>query len=205
MALLASHAMWTHQRLQPDRPCVWTAHDVRPFANEPLAAATRLDIPAGLSALIGGEGRGKTTLLRQLCGDTPGHVPGAFQLDLRMPHDDAHTAEQVWQRLRPLYPDWDTGLQDALTQALGLHEHRSKALYMLSTGSRRKVGLVATLASGATLTGLDQPYMALDMGSVAVLQDFLRDAAEHPSRAWLIADYEADAALPWASIIDLGA
>ena len=163
-----------------------------------------LDIPAGLSAITGGEGRCKTWLLRQLCGDTPSRVPGACLVDLHLPEDDAHTPEQVWQGLRALFPHWDIDLQVALAQALGLDEHRDKALSMLSTGSRRKVGLVATLASGATLTGLDQPYTALDMASVAVLRSFLSDAAEQTDRAWLVADYEADAALSWASVIDLG-
>ena len=196
--------MWTHRLLEPDRPCVWPVRDLRGPADGPLTHGMNLDIPAGLSAITGGEGRGKTRLLRLLCGDAPGQVAKAFHVDLRLPEDDARTPEQVWQRLRAPCPQWDTDLQNALAQALGLEAHRHKALSMLSTGSRRKVGLVATLASGATLTGLDQPYMALDMASVAVLQSFLTDAAEQTDRAWLVADYEADAALPWASVIDLG-
>lgn len=196
--------MWTHRLLEPDHPCVWSVRDLRGPVNGPQADGLNLDIPAGLSAITGGEGRGKTWLLRQLCGDAPGRVPGACHLDLHLPDDDARTPEQVWQSLRPLFPHWDTDLQAALAQALDLDPHQDKALYMLSTGSRRKVGLVATLASGATLTGLDQPYMALDMASVEVLRSFLSDAAEQTDRAWLVADYEADAALPWASVIDLG-
>lgn len=196
--------MWTHRLLEPDRPCVWPVRGLPAPANGPLPATLSLDIPAGLSAITGGEGRGKTRLLRWLCGDAPGQVANAFHLDLRLPGDDALTPEQVWQRLRAPCPRWDTDLQDALAQALGLEAHREKALFMLSTGSRRKVGLVATLASGATLTGLDQPYMALDLASIAVLRSFLSDAAEQTQRAWLVADYEADAALPWASVIDLG-
>ena len=196
--------MWTHRLLEPDRPCVWSVRDVCGPAGGPLPATLHLDIPAGLSAITGGEGRGKTLLLRLLCGDAPGQVADAFHLDLRLPDDDAHTPEQVWERMRAVCPRWNASLQASLSEALGLGAHRHKALYMLSTGSRRKVGLVATLASGATLTGLDQPYTALDMASVAVLQSFLADAAEQTDRAWLVADYEADATLPWASVIDLG-
>lgn len=60
-------------------------------------------------------------------------------------------------------------LQQDLIEARDLHSHLGKKLSMLSAGSRRKVALVGLLASGATVTCLDQPF----------------------------ADYEADARLPW--------
>ena len=88
-------------------------------------------------------------------------------------------------------------------EALGLQEHLGKQMFMLSTGSRRKVALTGLLASGATITCLDQPYASLDMASIAVLREFLGDMGEHPTRAWLVADYEADPALPWRSILTL--
>ena len=74
---------------------------------------------------------------------------------------------------------------------------------MLSAGSRRKVALVGLLASGATLTCLDQPYAALDMASMRVVREFLQDMADHPSRAWVVADYEADPLLDWHSQVQL--
>ena len=72
---------------------------------------------------------------------------------------------------------------------------------MLSTGSRRKVALVALLSSGAQFICLDQPFAALDQASVAVLCDFLNDMTENPSRAWLVVDYEADSKINWANVI----
>jgi ABC-type Mn2+/Zn2+ transport system ATPase subunit len=38
------------------------------------------------------------------------------------------------------------------------------------------------LASGATVTLLDQPFAALDLASIGILKDFLNEAAKHPSR-----------------------
>ena len=89
-------------------------------------------------------------------------------------------------------------------EALGLGPHQHKKLFMLSTGSRRKVALVGLLASGSTVTCLDQPFAALDAASAGVLRDFLSDAADHASRTWVIADYVADARLPWRRHIELG-
>ncbi len=74
---------------------------------------------------------------------------------------------------------------------------------MLSTGSRRKVALAGLLACGATVTCLDQPYAALDHASIEVIRDFLREAAEHPTRTWVVADYEADPNLPWTKVLSL--
>jgi energy-coupling factor transporter ATP-binding protein EcfA2 len=53
------------------------------------------------------------------------------------------------------------------------------------------------LASGAAATCLDQPFAALDAASARVVREFLYDMADHPTRTWVVADYEADARLPW--------
>lgn len=74
---------------------------------------------------------------------------------------------------------------------------------MLSTGSRRKVGLVAALASGATVTLLDQPFAALDASAIRRLQAFLAQLGQNPVRAWLIADYVKPDHLPLASVLEL--
>ena len=105
--------------------------------------------------------------------------------------------------MRQRCPQWNAALQQDLIDALGLHEHLEKKLYMLSTGSRRKVALVALLACGATVTCLDQPYAALDKASIRVLQGLLQDMADHSTRSWVVADYAADPELPWKQVIAL--
>ncbi len=74
---------------------------------------------------------------------------------------------------------------------------------MLSTGSRRKVMLIAALAAGATVTLLDQPFVSLDQASIRVIKEFLTEAAEQAGRAWIVADYEAPSDLPIASVLQL--
>lgn len=165
-------------------------------------------LPTGLLAVTGGERSGKTSLLRRLAGE-PGAWPvdaprpDGLWLDLSLPQQDAQTPLQVWQSLRHRCPAWNEPLQQALMAALNLSEHQHKTLSMLSSGSRRKVALVGLLASGATITCLDQPYAALDRASIQVIRDFLSDMADHPSRTWVVADYEADAQLPWRQVLSL--
>ena len=162
-------------------------------------------LPPGLVAVTGGERSGKTSFLRRLCGDLPGEAPhpDAFWLDLRLPTQSDETPQQVWAALRACSPQWNAGLHEELIEALGLSPHLDKKLFMLSTGSRRKVALAALLACGATVTCLDQPFAALDSASVRVIIGFLHDMAQHPTRSWVVADYEADARLPWQLVASL--
>jgi ABC-type glutathione transport system ATPase component len=148
--------------------------------------------------VTGDEGAGKTRLLRRL-----GEQPSTLWLDLSLPGQDDQAPQQVWDALRPRCPLWNAPLQQDLIEALDVLPHLGKQLFMLSTGSRRKVALVGLLASGVTITCLDQPFAALDGPSARVVRDFLADMAGHASRTWVVADYEADARLPWRRRIAL--
>ena len=161
------------------------------------------DLPTlspGLIAVTGGEGSGKTQLLRRMA-EAPG--AGAQWLDLALPQQDEQTPLQVWEALQKHSPQWDAGLHQQLVEALLLAPHQSKKLYMLSTGSRRKVALAGLLACGALVTCLDQPYAALDGTSIRAVNGVLQDGADHPTRSWVVADYEAHPQLPWRQVIVL--
>ena len=166
--------------------------------------------PAGVNWVGGDEGRGKTTLLRLLAGDllpTHGAVQapsgGIFWANLQSPLHDEDTPLVCWDALRANCPQWQEDLLQDLTDALGMRPHLHKRLNMLSTGSRRKVMLIAALSSGATVTLLDQPFVSLDAASIRFLLEFLAEASQHTRRAWLIADYEAPPGVPLASVLQL--
>jgi ABC-type multidrug transport system ATPase subunit len=186
----------------------------------PLFRDLAMQLPAGVSALLGDEGVGKTSLLRLLSGDlvaTAGQLrlasqasplslpqPSAvFWIDPRLPLHDNDTPVQCWAHIRTSLPAWSDATQNELIDVLQLAPHLDKRLNMLSTGSRRKVGLVAALASGAKVTLLDQPFVALDQASIRSLQAFLAQRGPNTERAWLIADYEKPAHLPLVSVLQL--
>lgn len=186
----------------------------------PLLCDLTFQLPPGVSALLGDEGVGKTSLMRLLSGDlfpcagqlrltgeaTPLALPQPsliFWTDLRLPQHDHDTPTQCWMHFCASCADWSNETQNELIEALQLAPHLHKSLNMLSTGSRRKVGLVAALASGAKVTLLDQPFAALDQASVRSLQAFLVKLGQNPHRAWLIADYEKPDHLPLASVLQL--
>lgn len=167
---------------------------------------------AGVHWICGDEGTGKTTLLRLLVGDlqpTRGKViapeGGVFWVDLQDPAHDTITVQACWDALRSQYTQWNNALLQDLAEALDMQQHLDKQLNMLSAGSRRKAMVLAALASGATVTLLDQPFAALDVASIHILKEFLSEAAEHLTRAWIVADYEAPNDVPWASVLNLDA
>jgi ABC-type multidrug transport system ATPase subunit len=195
------------------------------YPQRPLFSQLTTSICAGLNLVRGGEGRGKTTLLRLLSGelvaqagslringmslatDANAYCQQVFRADPRADSHDKLTPLQYFDSLRSRFPAFPAAAEPHLLElldGLGLSPHLHKSMYMLSTGSKRKVWIAAALAAGANLTLLDEPFAALDTVSVAFLIERLRTANGHRSRALVIADYEAPANLAFGQIIDLG-
>jgi ABC-type transport system involved in cytochrome c biogenesis ATPase subunit len=164
-------------------------------------AALSFALRPGLSFISGGEGRGKSSLLRLIADAARAR---GLSVWLEQPADAAHdqTVARAWldERRHAAHPAWNDALQAALVQALALDEHLDKPMYMLSAGSRRKLGLAGAAASGAAVTLLDVPFAAIDMRSARVLGELLADAAADEARAWVLADYALPAALEDAAL-----
>ena len=176
----------------------------------------------GVTLVCGGSGCGKSTLLRLLAGALPlaagqlhinrislqdqsaAYRQQVFWIDPRADAFDQHTTLEYFELQRRTYGGFIQNQLAALVNGLGLAPHLSKPLYMLSTGSKRKVWLAAAFASGAAVTLLDEPFAALDTASREFVMKMLEDAATHPSRAWVLADHEAPGEVPLAGTIDLG-
>lgn len=180
----------------------------------PLFRGLSLALGPGLCLVRGGDGRGKTTLLRLLAGLQPPaagrvHVPAGtpWLADASDASDDDRRARDWLAARRAALAPWDDRRERTLVEAFALGEHLDKELFRLSTGTRRKLALVAAFAGGAPVTLLDMPFAALDAPSREALGALLAEAASHPSRAWVVADFErpeAMAGLRLSAEIDLG-
>ena len=127
-----------------------------------------------------------------------------FWVDPRSQVFDALTPQAYWDGVRKQYPAFADGVLSELIEAFALDAHLPKSLYMLSTGTKRKVFFAAAFASGAAVTLLDEPFAALDRVSIDAVLKLLHESAAHPIRAWVVADYVAPCGVALAATIALG-
>jgi heme exporter protein A len=158
-----------------------------------LFSGLDIDLSSGqLLYLQGRNGSGKTTLLRTLCGlfhpDEGevlwsgkrmaemgesfyqqvlyiGHAPG-IKLDLT-PVENL----RVYSRLHGLGAD-EQALWQAL-QTLGLKGFEDLPARMLSAGQKRRIALARLFIDRAALWILDEPFTALDVAAVELLQSLI--------------------------------
>jgi hypothetical protein len=75
--------------------------------------------------------------------DPPAYRSQVFQADLRTDAFDQITPLAYLATVQARYPGFDASQVAALVEGLSLTEHQHKPMYMLSTGSRRKVWFAA--------------------------------------------------------------
>lgn len=159
-------------------------HFAYPASPDPVLTDCSATFPPGITLVCGGDGRGKTTLLRLLAGDLKAdsgrleldgvclqnqpvlYQSQVFWQDPRSVAHDALLASDYLNQARTTCKAFDEALLAHLLAGLSLEAHLGKQLFMLSTGSKRKVFLATAIASGARLTLLDMPFAALDKPSI---------------------------------------
>jgi ABC-type multidrug transport system ATPase subunit len=192
------------------------------YPGRSLSSDWSASLRPGVTLVVGGDGRGKTTLLRLLAGDlaaTAGELsingiklkthPKNYRRQVvwtepRTTAFDQMTPVDFFNLQRDTYAGFDDDVLARCVDGLVLTPQLTKQLFMLSTGSKRKVFLAAAFASGAALTLLDLPFAALDKASIAHVLSLLNEAAAHPTRAFVLADYAVPTGVPLTGTIDLG-
>ncbi len=176
----------------------------------------------GLLLVQGGGGCGKTSLLCLLAGELAADA-GQLQLggvwlheqpeayrqqlfwaDTRSAAHDALTCRAYLAAVQRYYPAFDEARLNLAIEGLSLAPHLDKNIFMLSTGSRRKLYLAAAFASRAALTLLDTPFAALDKVSIRFALRLLEEAAQDNTRLWVLADYAQPEGMALPVLIDLG-
>ena len=192
------------------------------YPGRPVFTNISAAISPGVTLIRGGDGCGKSSLLRLLAGALPVqsgqlHIHGidlaaqpenykaqVFWAEPRNDTFDQMTVPDYFEQQRRSQPGFDDAVLADVVHGLGLREHLHKQLFMLSTGTKRKIFMAAAFASGAAVTLLDEPFAAVDAASIGFMLDWLQSATRSSSRAWIVADYLAPDGLTLAQIIDLG-
>lgn len=192
------------------------------YPERPLFNNMSFDVPSGITVVRGGDGCGKTSLLRLLAANlaaTGGQLRirgvslheqlRAYQQEVFWIEPDTEAFDQMtvadyFTSLKKTYARFDESLLPGLSQGLALGPHLHKQLFMLSTGSKRKVWLAAAFAAGATLNLLDDPFAALDKASIQFVKEMLSNVAGNAAQAWVIAMYAAPVDMDLSALVDLG-
>ncbi len=168
----------------------------------------------------GGNGTGKTTLLRMVCGLNTGYEGNLYWLG----HDVAEQQEEFHGAL--LYIGHRVGVNKVLTPienlrwscrlqrdvsdeqllaalaGVGLRGFEESECHALSAGQQQRVALARLLLSQALIWVLDEPFTTLDVDGVALLESLIHQHAERGG-AVLVTTHHA-LQVPGLEVLTLG-
>ncbi len=150
------------------------------FPGKPLFALEKLTLTRGeTAALIGGNGTGKTTLLKTLMGEHS-QLSGEIVLGAGLKigyfaqaHDGLNLENTVLDELMRHKPMGVGEARNFLAQYLFRADDVFKKVGMLSGGERGKLALAILALQGANFLLLDEPTNHLDIPAQEVLQEVL--------------------------------
>ena len=186
----------------------------------PIVAGWSVSIAAGVTLLQGDTGSGTSTLLRVLAGTQPaegrltlagvrldedaqGYQRNVFFCDPPNEAFEQVTAREATVSLSGGDTRFSATRWHDLVEGFALAPHLDKPMFMLSTGSKRKVWLAAALASGRALVLLDEPTGGLDAASIACLFGALGSVAQRGDQAVAVASAQQPTRVSLAAVVAL--
>ncbi len=187
-----------------------------------IAENITIELKTGkLTALIGANGIGKSTLLRTLTGIQP---PLSGTVHLNGKDVTAYTPLQLAQQLalvltealppgnltvydltalgRQPYTNWlgslsvdDKAIVDRAIHDTGIRDFAHKKLYELSDGQLQKALIARALAQDTPVIVLDEPTTHLDLPNKAALLQLLKKLAHEQDKCILYSTHDLDMAL----------
>jgi len=168
-----------------------------------LHDATTPDIQGGvLTALVGANAAGKSTLFRRIAGQLRGtgavRLTGATKDDLRyMPQDTAMTAaltvyESIILALKQGAGGWrlaasELAAVDDVLHRFGIAHLAERQLPELSGGQRQSVSIAQTLVTRPKIVLMDEPTSALDLYRQYEVLEALRSYAAETGAVMILA------------------
>lgn len=179
------------------------------YPGRTLFAAWEHSFSGGITWVQGHNGCGKSTLLK-LLGGALAPLAG----NIRIGTVDAHAHPIDYRRevywcapegivfdhlssaeyfgfIANLYPNFDKVQAANLVVELGLTPFLHQRIKELSTGTQRKVAVLAAIAVNTSAVLLDEPLAALDKAALTVVRSYLLSAAEQKNQIWIVTSHES--------------
>ncbi|BEP44310.1 ATP-binding cassette domain-containing protein [Variovorax sp. 375MFSha3.1] len=209
--------------MNPSSPALLRIDTLRfAYPDQPaLVSGWNASIGPGVTLLYGDTGTGKSALLNVIAGALPASAgrltvagtsldaaPEAYRRQVFFVAPETDRFDQLSAReCTASLAEGDAGFDQAKWQAIAdgfsLAPHLDKKMFMLSTGSKRKVWMAAGLASGRPLVLLDEPTAGLDMPSTRCLWATLSEIAAQSKQAVVVASAARIDTVPLAATIEL--
>ncbi|MGZ3339476.1 MAG: ABC transporter ATP-binding protein [Reyranella sp.] len=167
-----------------------------------------VEVPEGaIAAVLGPNGRGKTTLLRAVCGTLAlkegtvattgpvGYVPQAHSAVAYRTIDMVLLGRSRRLGRFAVPGSADVAAAEACLDAVGLADIAGQRYDRLSGGQRQLVLLARALASECRVLVLDEPASALDLANQGIVLRLMRRLAAERSLAILFTTHDPDHAL----------
>ena len=180
------------------------------FGSQRALDSLDLEVPKGVTGLVGANGAGKTTLMSIALGLRPatsgtitvlgldpakdaarlrsvvGYGPERNVLPEDMPASDfvKHLAE-----VRGMPKSEARGRASDALWLVGLGEERFRALGTMSTGQRQRVKLAQAIAADPSLVLLDEPTALLDPDTADWVRSYLKDFQQDRGATILLASH----------------
>lgn len=203
---------------------VWS--DLWPSGIKPCAKGWTEQLPPGMSLLLDETGEEASQWLAALTGhaepargrvqchglcsqaDTVAYLAQVYWHNPRQEQAQREITAQQWlDSVSTQWSTWCDAEWQAHCQGFELQAHLDKPLWHLSTGTLRKLGMAAAMASGAQLTVIEEPIAALDSNSIRYLCKALdglgeRMAGDPDTPRWVIvAHWEPLAGVTWDEVL----
>ncbi len=171
----------------------------------PRLAEVSLEIRAGVTAVLGCSGAGKTSLLNLLVGY---ETPALGTLAATLPQPDRSLAVfwapqnaglwpqlTVLEHLEQVMPEQDTERAMALLASLDIAARASARPDELSQGERSRVAVARALTAGAAVLVMDEPFASVDVARIGRYWAVVREHVASSGCSLVFATHSPEAVL----------